>query len=270
MNTTFRFFVFTADAAVASAAVSHGVQRIVIDLEVHGKAERQAGRNTVISHHTPEAVTILRPIVPPGALVVRVNPLWQGSADEIDDVVTRGADHIMLPMWTSAEEVRCFVGLLAKRAHPILLLETRAALGALPQVLALGGIDELHVGLTDLHLQFGMRFLFEVLADGHLESIAAQCRAAGVAFGFGGVGRVGRDALPPELVLAEHERLGSSGVILSRSFLAGGVSAFGEEVTKIRHVLSQVSRRSDADRAGDRHRAAERIREIANSTSGDY
>ena len=40
----------------------------------------------------------------------------------------------------------------------------------------------------------------------------------GVPYGFGGIAAIGTGTLPAETVLKEHYRLGSSSVILSRSF----------------------------------------------------
>jgi hypothetical protein len=263
----FRFFVFTNDPSMARRAVAAGSTRIVVDLEIMGKAERQVGRDTVISRHTPKDVSRLREIVPTGSLVARVNPLWDGSAAEIEDVVARGADHVMLPMWRTTDELSRFSDLLRGRAHAIPLLETRAAGEAAAKALSTGVADEVHIGLTDLHLEYRMRFLFEVLADGILDDICSACRTAGVTYGFGGVGRVGRpgnDMLPPEWVLLEHERLGSTGVILSRSFLTDVSMDMSTEVSCIRGVLAAARERTFPERVADRARASQRIREVAN------
>ena len=59
---------------------------------------------------------------------------------------------------------------------------------------------------------------FELLADGTVEALCLKIRKAGIPYGFGGVAAVGTGTLPAESILKEHYRLGSSMVILSRSF----------------------------------------------------
>lgn len=84
--------------------------------------------------------------------------------------------------------------------------------------------------------------MFEFLADGGVDALAVKLRAAGIAFGFGGIARIGGLVPPAERILAEHFRLGSTGVILSRSFChpsqATGGEVFEEmfkaEVAKVR------------------------------------
>ena len=51
--------------------------------------------------------------------------------------------------------------------------------------------------------------------------VAAMARARGLRFGFGGIARLDDGLLPGRDVLAEHLRLGSGSVILSRTFHNG-------------------------------------------------
>ena len=60
--------------------------------------------------------------------------------------------------------------------------------------------------------------MFELLADGTVEKLCRRIAEAGIPYGFGGVGRPGSGTLRAEAILGEHVRLGSSAVILSRSF----------------------------------------------------
>ena len=62
--------------------------------------------------------------------------------------------------------------------------------------------------------------MFELLADGIVDEIADTLKTNNIKFGFGGIGRIGGGAglIPAELILAEHIRLRSDMVILSRSF----------------------------------------------------
>ena len=60
--------------------------------------------------------------------------------------------------------------------------------------------------------------MFELLADGTVESLCLKFKKAGIPYGFGGVASIGTGKLPAEAILKEHYRLGSSMVILSRTF----------------------------------------------------
>ena len=60
--------------------------------------------------------------------------------------------------------------------------------------------------------------MFEPLANGLVERVAAAARRQGLRFGFGGIARLDEGLLPGRDVLAEHLRLGSQAVILSRTF----------------------------------------------------
>ncbi len=55
-----KLMYITNDPAVAKIAADAGVDRIFIDMEVLGKAERQGGMDTVQSHHVPEDIAKVR------------------------------------------------------------------------------------------------------------------------------------------------------------------------------------------------------------------
>ena len=203
---------------VALVAERYGVDRIWIDLETLGKEERQKGMNTVKSQHKVEDIRRIKPILSTSEMLVRVNPWNENSEKEINDVVSAGADIIMLPMWKSAAEVTKFLSVVAGRCKTTLLLETKEAAECLPEVLANGGMDEIHIGLNDLHLSYGMNFMFELLADGTVERLTSMIKESRIPYGFGGIARLGEGELPAEKVIMEHYRLGSTRAILSRSF----------------------------------------------------
>jgi hypothetical protein len=98
------------------------------------------------------------------------------------------------------------------------LLETRRPLASLDDWVARPGLAEVFVGLNDLHLSLGCAFMFEPLAQGHLDRVAGAGAPARLGFGFGGIARLDEGLLPGRDVLAEHVRLGSRAVILSRTF----------------------------------------------------
>ena len=213
-----KFMYITNDPAIAALADGAGVDRIFLDLETVGKQLRQGGMNTVQSSHTLADIRALRPVVKHAELLVRVNPIHDGSPREIEAALDSGADALMLPWFHTAAEAEKFLTLVNGRARTILLVETPGAVEQLDEILALPGIDECHIGLNDLHLGYGRSFMFELLADGTVDRIADKFKARGIPFGVGGIARLGRGILPAELILAEHIRLGSQAAILSRSF----------------------------------------------------
>ncbi len=208
----------TNNPDIAAIAQKYGVDRIWVDLEELGKEERQGYIDSVKSHHTIEDIKKLRPIVEKSELLVRINPVNPESKAEIDAVVEAGADMIMLPMWKSVEDVRCFLHHVDGRTKTTLLLETKEAAKCLGDVLALGGFDEIHIGLNDLHLSYGFDFMFELLSNGTVEMLCNKIKQYSIPYGFGGIARLDSGLLPASNVIMEHYRLGSTRAILSRSF----------------------------------------------------
>lgn len=214
-----KLMYITNDPTVAKIAADAGVDRIFIDMEVLGKAERQGGMDTVQSHHTPEDIAKVRAAIGNQTeIMARVNPLNPNLQTEIDDAIANGADVIMLPMWRTADDLRQLVRMVNGRAKVMPLLETGTAAEHLPEALAVPGIDQIHIGLNDLHLCYHQKFMFQLLTDGTVDRLCAELREANIPYGFGGVGRPGSGTLPAECIIAEHYRLGSQYVILSRSF----------------------------------------------------
>lgn len=208
----------TNEPARARVAEHAGVDRIMVDLEILGKEQRQGHLDTVISRHQLSDVERLRGTLSTASLMVRVNPIHEHSNDEIDDVIAAGAEIIMLPMFTYACEVMEFIELVRGRAKSCLLFETAGALANVHDILSLDDIDEVHVGLNDLHLSLGLKFMFELLTCGLVDYMAEAFRCRGIKFGIGGIARLGSGMVPAELILSEHVRLGSSRVILSRDY----------------------------------------------------
>ena len=211
----------TNNPQVALIGEQCGVDRLWVDMEWMGKEKRQPG-DTVKSHHTLEDISALRSVLTTSKLMVRINPLHDKSKYEIDESIVRGAEIIMLPMWKTSDDVKRFVDYVDGRAVINLLLETSEALENLYKIVKIPGIDEVHIGLNDLHLSLHKKFMFELLVDGTVEHICSVLKNNGIRYGFGGIGRIGGGTLPAEYILAEHVRLGSSMVILSRSFCNTG------------------------------------------------
>ena len=226
---------------LAAASDAAGVDRIGVDIERLNKNARQAHvANARISAHDLGDLVRLGAAIRRAALFARLNPLHDGSADEVATALGHGASVLMLPYFTTAREVERFVRLVDGRAAVSLLLETAAAAMRLHDILAVGGIDEVMIGLNDLHLSAGLDHPFELVASELMAPLSAQIRAQGIRFGFGGLARTGDDSLPvpADLVIAQHARLGSTAAWLSRSFFAGlEKAALGAEITRLRARL---------------------------------
>lgn len=213
-----KLMYITNNADIAKIAENSGVDWIFIDLEINGKEERQGHLDTVISRHHIDDVKKIKEVLNTSKLLVRVNPIYEGSKFEIDRVIDDGADIVMLPFFKSKEEVVAFSNYVGGRAKTMLLLETPEAVEKIDDILSVDGIDYIHIGLNDLHLGYGMQFMFELLADGTVETLCKKIKNKGIPYGFGGIAQLGQGDLPAENVIAEHYRLGSSMVILSRTF----------------------------------------------------
>lgn len=254
----------TNDPAFARRCDALGGMRLFVDLERLGKAERQAGRNTFISSHAIEDAGRIKQVLHRSPLMVRVNPLNEGTARELDAVLAQQPDMLMLPMFDGAAQFAEFARLVAGRAPIVALLETASALASLDDWIGTRGLAEVYVGLNDLHLSLGCRFMFEPLANGDVDRVARAARARGLRFGFGGIARLDEGLLPGRDVLAEHMRLGSGSVILSRTFHRPDSDAvFEREVAALRQAEAELARRSPAQVEDDRRRIAQRIERIA-------
>lgn len=218
---------------VAKIAEAAGVDWIFIDMEYLDKAERQGGMDTVQSHHTLEDVKAIKNCLSTSKLLVRCNHIYDGSKAEIDTIINNGADIVMLPFFKTVREVRQFIDYVGGRAKTCLLVETPEAGMLIDEILELPGIDMIHLGLNDMHLALGMKFMFELLADGTVDQLAKKIKAKGIPFGFGGIATLDGGAVPGSMILKEHYRLGSSMVIVSRSFCNTDVVTDEAEVRRI-------------------------------------
>jgi 2-keto-3-deoxy-L-rhamnonate aldolase RhmA len=158
-------------------------------------------------------------------------------------------------MFKTCREVERFISIINGRAATSLLLETSQALVRVDDILQIDGIDEVYIGLNDLHLSMGLDFMFELLSGGIVEYVTTKIKKKGIRFGFGGISRLGGGVLDSRLVLSEHVRLGSQVVILSRDF-HGRANSLDElkklidledEIKKIRSYISYLSGLSEKE-----------------------
>jgi len=254
------FLLITRDPEVARYAIDCGVDRIFVDLEMHGKQERQGHLDAVMSGHCIADIDFVRSAIGNSRLLVRINPIHQGTPAEVESVLNAGADEIMLPMFRSAAELEAIVCMVQGRARIIPLIETPAALTRLPRLLQVAGIDEFYLGLNDLHLAMQLDFMFELLAGGLIDHASTMLRAEGKRFGFGGIARLDQGEISGEMVMGEHVRLGSSSVILSRSFHGRSVCLadfranidLRQEVERLKSCQNNMATRAPLDI--ERHR----------------
>lgn len=219
-----KLMYITKRPEIARIAEEAGIDWIFVDMEFIGKDARQGGLDTVQNHHTVEDVRNVKAAVAKAKVLVRVNPIhealadYPSSEDEINATIEAGADIVMLPFFKTIAEVERFIRIVGGRAKTCLLVETPEAALLLDEILNVDGIDMIHLGLNDLHLALGMKFMFELLSDGTVDRLASKIKAKGIPFGFGGVATLTGGAMPGSMVIKEHYRLGSSMVIVSRSF----------------------------------------------------
>lgn len=213
--------LWTDDATLAARADAAGVDRVGIDIERLGKAERQGGLGTWISPHRVQALPGLRRAMRRARLFARTNPLHDGSAGEVEELIAAGVDVLMLPMFSGADEVERFMSLVDGRAEVVLLLERRSAAEAIDEILAIAGVDEVHVGINDLSLDLDLENRFLVFTHELTERVAERVRSAGRRFGIGGIGRTedARVPIDPQLVYAQYARLGATSALLARAFV---------------------------------------------------
>lgn len=232
-----KLMYITNDPEVASIADGAGVDRIFIDLEQYGKEKRQKNWDSVKSKHSISDIPKVKAAVKNAQMFVRTDPIFDGFSDELEGVLACEPDVVMLPYFKTVREVETFIKAVDGRATTSLLLETREAAEQIDDIISVGGIDEIHIGLNDLSHSYGKKFLFEELADGTVDRLVERFKADGIKnYGFGGIASLGSGLLPAEMIIPEHYRLGSNCAILSRAFC--DVSKVGD-IDEIRRVFDE-------------------------------
>ena len=264
-----KLMILAADPQSAIDAQNAGVDRVFYDLEYIGKESRQHGRNTVKSMNSIDDIPAVRKVLSNTELLVRTNPIHAYTKMEVDKAIEYGADVLMLPMVMDQHDVEQFVSYVNGRAKVCIMIETAAAMARLDKILAVPGVDELFVGLNDLHISMGLTFMFEFLSNSLLEYIADKCNKAGMPFGFGGIARIGEGDLPSDNILGEHVRLGSTSVILSRTFKGVvGVDKnarpidLGIEVQKVRDRVLEIDKWNEEQHVENRKKIAEAVDKV--------
>lgn len=234
-----KLMYITNNPKVAGIAEEAGVDRVFVDLEYIGKSLRQGGMDTVQSRHSLDDVKVIADKLTSSKVLVRVNPIheateqYTSSKEEIDIAIENGADILMLPYFKTTEEVKTFISYVNGRCRTMLLVETPEAVEVIDEILKIEGIDEMYIGLNDLSLGYGKKFMFEILSDGTVDYLVNKFKGKNMTYGFGGLASLDGGFLPGKMVLKEHYRLGSSSVILSRSFCNTAKVTDLEEIQQI-------------------------------------
>lgn len=232
--------LITNNPVLANVAEDAGIDRIFIDLERFGKPERQLNRGLFQSDHHFNDISQIRHVLTSAKLMVRVDPIHHGSEDQINGVINAGADLLMLPYFHRLDEARKFIDCVGNRTATVLLVETRQAAEILGELTRLPGLSEIHIGLNDLSLSFGKIFLYDLIADGTIDSLCETLRSSGLPFGFGGIGslRLRNLPIPPELILGYQVCQGASRGWLSRSFREVESCFWKEDVNDLRRAIA--------------------------------
>ncbi len=260
----------TNQPAVARIAEANTVNWIMVDLEKHGKKERQHGTNSVLSEHEITDIGKIKEALTSAHVLVRVNPIFTGSQNEINAVIEQGAEMVMLPYFKSKEEVETFLACVKGRAKTMLLLETREAVEAIDEILALSGIDSMYIGLNDLHISYKKTFLFESLVDGLAEELVDKFRKQGLPYGIGGIASLDGGLIPGKMILTEDVRLGVTYAILSRAFCDTGKESniqvienqFESGVAALRKYEAALKDQDDCHFVENRKEVERRVKEI--------
>ena len=244
-----RLMYITNDMEIAKICDNAYVDRIFIDLEKLGKAERQKNWNSVQSDHKIEDIGKVKSVLKNSQILVRINPINENSKEEIDSVIAQNPNIIMLPYFKTADEVKQFIEYIGGRVRTSILLETREAVKGIDEILSVNGIDEVHIGLNDLSHSYEQPFLFAPFNHGIVDYVVQKIKEHGIKnYGIGGIAKIGYGKIPAEDVICEHYRLGSTCAILSRAFCNSEIvknldevaNIFSTEVSRIRRIENCV------------------------------
>ncbi|MBM7066458.1 aldolase/citrate lyase family protein [Actibacterium sp. 188UL27-1] len=209
-------FLFTSDDAIASQAISAGVDGIVIDWEHVGKSDRQLNYDTEINADTVEDVARLHATVPTANILVRIEAAPGIMEDQVEAAIGAGAATLMLPMARSARDVEVFLNAVNGRAKSVIQIETQDLFERCGDLKDLEW-DYAYIGLNDLAISRGREWLFEAFVDGTVDDIFETLPERKI--GLGGLTVVSGGApLPFPKLFSEMARLGCAMTFMRRSF----------------------------------------------------
>lgn len=252
--------LFEKRPAAMAAALAAGIDGLIVDLEHAGKERRQEGADTEINGHSPADLDPARQL---GARLrycrLEGPGIWREA--EVEEVLERGATHLLLPMVEHPAQVERLLARVAGRAAVGILVETVAAVAAAGELARLP-ICGAFVGLNDLAIERRSKNIFAALADGTVEKVAAAF--AGRELGFAGVTAIDCGApVPARLLIAEMARLGATFSFLRRSFRRDLIGRnMAHEVARLRAAWELLLRRDARQVESDRRELAARLAEL--------
>lgn len=238
----FEFLLFSVDPAFIEPAVRAGLDGIIVDWENRNKEARQQWADTQINHHTLQDLQRVRDCTN-GLVICRINQLGQTTDNEIEQVISAGADEILLPMVRTVAEVEYVLDRIDGRCELGILIETIAAV-AIAEELGRLPLKRIYVGLNDLGIERGTPNIFTTVADGTLDHIQQHVKTR---FGFGGLTlpNLGHP-IPCRLLIGAMARLNSNFSFLRRSFQRDtSIDTLDADVMHIRSALDKAAARDD-------------------------
>lgn len=245
-----KLLYITNEIDEATVVDSIGIDFLFLDLEKIGKKERQNKINAHFANHSIDDLIKLNIEKFKIKKLVRVNPIHESTFEEVESVINAGADRIMLPMFRSVDEIEYFNSIVNRRLPVTYLVETNDALNSMNEWVKILNIksDEIYFGLNDLSLSMGMKHIFEILTNEYLTKFTNMLKEKNINFGIGGIGLIGKGDILADKLITEYFRLGSTRVILSRSFrscydktnLVKSVNLMENEVKKLRKYIETL------------------------------
>jgi len=235
-------FLFTSDPVMAAAAEAAGVDGVVIDWESKGKAARQLGYDTDTGGDSEADLHAVTSRLRRGRVLVRVDAAPELMPRHVEAALRGGATSLMLPVAETPDDVRRFLDVVAGRARTIVQIETQRLVDHCAQLNEMEW-DTAYIGLNDLMISRGGRWIWEPFADGTISEIFAKL--PGRRIGFGGVTVIGGGRpLPFTALLGEMARMGCAMSFLRRTFKTEIIGRdMPTEITAIRAVWRALRQR---------------------------
>ncbi len=234
--------LFEHDPDRALRYIEAGITHLIVDTELKNKQERQRGFDTEIAPTSLRAIGPLKKLA--GIFVsCRINGWCDTSIDEVDMAISEGVDRIFLPMVSSFDDVQAFIDAVDGRSEVAILIETEKGVQLAAEIARLP-IDAVYVGLNDLAISRGKRFIFSAVRDETVSALRAHF--ASHQFGFGGVTALGRGSpIPCRMLVAEMARLNCTFSFVRRSFKKDMVGRdMRREIDRIKKYWEMLRRRT--------------------------
>lgn len=214
MKKNFELVLFSTDVSYIQKAVLAGVDTVIVDWELRGKNERQAGADTQINRDTLHDLQRVCQNTT-AKKICRINSYNPTTVNEIESATRAGVDEILLPMVRSVDEVFAVLNQVADRCGVGILIETVDAIKIAKQLAQLP-LSRIYVGLNDLAIARKTPSIFSAILDGTVERLRQEFT---IPFGLAGLTVVDKGyPIPCKLLIGELVRLDCQFSFLRRSF----------------------------------------------------